>query len=262
MIKAQNSDPRYDTSKNLDARIALHQAYTPPGKDFWDYAWEHYDFSEVDKLLEVGCGSGAFWTHEALRLSGPIDLILSDKSRGMLDSARTNLAEVGIKAHFQVSEVEYLPFESATFDAVLAQFMLYHASSQGGALREIRRVLKKRGWAGVVLTQPGHMDEIFRVMRQLYPASVPVFDSDRFTSEEGASLLQREFGDVQRHNYELQMRVTDAEMLARYAESSVEGLLTLPSSYWDDYLNVIGKEISSKGYFAVNKKYALFICRG
>jgi len=262
MIKALKSDPRYATSKNLDARIALHRAYTPPGKDFWDFAWAHYDFLEVDRLLEVGCGSGAFWTHEAQRLSGSIDLVLSDKSRGMLDSARANLVEAGIKAYYQVSEVEKLPFESAAFDAVLAQFMLYHTSSQGGALREIQRVLKKGGWAGIVLTQPGHMDEIFRVMRQLDPASIPVFNSGRFTSEEGARLLQSEFGDVQRHHYELQMRVTDAEMLARYAESSVGGLVTLPASYWDDYLNVVGKVISSNGYFAVNKKCALFICRG
>jgi ubiquinone/menaquinone biosynthesis C-methylase UbiE len=262
MIKAQNSDPRYTTSKNLDARIALHRAYTPPGKDFLDFAWAHYDFSSVGHLLEVGCGSGAFWTHEARSLSGLINLVLTDKSRGMLDSARANLVEAGIKGNYHVSEVEKLPFESTTFDAALAQFMLYHAASKDGALQEIRRVLKDGGWAGVVLTQPGHMDEIFQVMRQLAPASIPVFDSDHFTSEDGASLLRTIFGEVQRYDYELQMRVTDAEMLSRYAESSVGGLVTLPTSYWDDYLIVVSKQISSKGYFAVNKKCALFICLG
>ena len=261
MIKALNSDSQYATSKNLDARIALHKVYTPPGKDFWDFAWTHYDFTKVNRLLEVGCGSGAFWTHEAQCLSEPVDLILSDMSRGMLDSARTNLTEVGIKACYQVSDVDNLPYESAAFDTVLAQFMLYHATSQEGALLEISRVLRNDGWAGVVLTQPGHMDEIFRVMRQLDPASVPDFESERFTSEHGARLLRSVFKEVQRYDYGLQMRVTDPEMLTRYAEASVEGILTLPASYWNGYLNIVTKEISSEGYFAVSKKCALFICR-
>ena len=64
----------------------------------------------------------------------------------------------------------------------------------------------------------------------------------------------------QRYDYGLQMRVTDLEMLTRYAEASVEGILTLPASYWNGYLNIVTKEISSRGYFPVSKKCALFIC--
>lgn len=261
MVKALNPNSQYSTSKNLDARIALHQAYTPPGRDFWDFAWTNYDFSEVEHLLEVGCGSGAFWTHNADNLSRSVDLLLSDKSKGMLESARDNLSRAGIGANFQQADVEKLPFFTAVFDAVLAQFMLYHAASQEGALREISRVLRNGGWAGVVLTQPGHMDEIFSVMRQIDPSSAPLFDSDLFTSEHGASLLKIVFREVKRYDYKFQMQVTDPEMLTRYAEGSLEGIRFLPASYWNEYSEIVSSEISSNGYFTVTKQCTLFICR-
>jgi ubiquinone/menaquinone biosynthesis C-methylase UbiE len=249
---------QYGNSGNLSARKDLHQRFMPKGSDVWDFLWAHYDFSKTTELLEVGCGHGTFWVHESARTPIGANLTLTDFSPGMVEEARQKLTARGIQASFLEADVENLPFEEDAFDAVLAQFMLYHASSKERAIAEICRVLRPTGWAGIVLNYPDHMQEIDLEMKKIHPNIKNIFDAGNFSSVEGIELFPKHFAHVKRHDYEFKMKVTDALAVTRYAQSIVDG--QVPVDFWDNYLDAVSQVIQRDGAFVATRHTSLFVC--
>jgi SAM-dependent methyltransferase len=93
------------------------------------------------RVLEIGCGNGANF---ALYPDG-VSLVASDPDPYMLTHAR-NRPEVASRA-IEVHEAgaEVLPFEDASFDAVVSTLVLCSVPDQRAALAEITRVLKPGG---------------------------------------------------------------------------------------------------------------------
>ena len=78
------------------------------------------------------------------RIPSTWDITLSDLSSGMLDSAWRNLVVTGRNYKFKEIDAQEIPFEDETFDAVIANHMLYHVPDKPKAIAEIKRVLKTR----------------------------------------------------------------------------------------------------------------------
>jgi SAM-dependent methyltransferase len=91
-------------------------------------------------LLDVGCGSGIV----ASAASACPLVVAVDPSPAMLRLARAN----GI-AHVALAAVPGLPFHDRSFDRVTAGFVLSHVPSYADSLREMVRVLRPGGRAGV-----------------------------------------------------------------------------------------------------------------
>jgi len=93
-------------------------------------------------ILDVGCGTGAF----TRRLSGKGHKIIGvDLSDEMLDLSRKNCNGFnGIS--FVKADVERLPFNSGTFDAVLCFAVHHHFLSYEKVASEVSRILKPGGW--------------------------------------------------------------------------------------------------------------------
>jgi SAM-dependent methyltransferase len=252
------SPDQYATSSNLDARIRLHRKYTPDGNDMLDVIWNHYDFADGQSVLEVGCGSGAFWRHNKAKTTD-INLLLTDASEGMLDAAKDNLAGSGFTPAYEVARAESLQFGDSQFDAVLAHFMLYHVSDKVRAIQELCRV--SRGWVGIVLLGANSMGRIFDVLGQIDPdIAPPVSDADLFTASMAREPIEATFSNVQAIDYMHTMKVTDAHDILLYAQSS-ERSAALGTDFWAQYHQHVKAEIAQLGYFEVTKCCTLFICR-
>jgi ubiquinone/menaquinone biosynthesis C-methylase UbiE len=96
------------------------------------------------RVLEVGCGRGV-----ALPVLGktlrPSCLVGLDADAGLLDDARSRLADAGITAELVPGDVRRMPFPDAAFDLVVDFGTCYHIGHAETALAEIARVLAPGG---------------------------------------------------------------------------------------------------------------------
>jgi ubiquinone/menaquinone biosynthesis C-methylase UbiE len=99
------------------------------------------DPSPGDRMLDVGCGSGA-----AVREAAPtVDRAVGvDLSQGMIDRAR-ELAGATPNVEFLVADAEALPFEDAAFTTLLCTTSFHHYPNPGSAVAEMARVLTPGG---------------------------------------------------------------------------------------------------------------------
>ncbi|MDO4784535.1 MAG: methyltransferase domain-containing protein [Propionibacteriaceae bacterium] len=93
------------------------------------------------EVLEVGVGTGANLGYYAteVRLTG------LDWSSGMLNIARDKAERLTRPVELRQGDASELPFEDASFDAVVASFVLCSVPDPRAALREGLRVLRPGG---------------------------------------------------------------------------------------------------------------------
>ena len=89
-------------------------------------------------VLDVGSGPGHI--AEALTQAGSVVTGI-DFSASMIDVARRRYPHI----NFEEAVAEQLPFEDATFDAVVSNFVVHHMARPEAAFQEISRVLKPGG---------------------------------------------------------------------------------------------------------------------
>ena len=94
-----------------------------------------------DRLLDVGCGTGA-----ASRSAAPVaaSVVGIDLSPEMIRQAR-ELASGLANVHFEIADSEHLPFDDGAFTAVVCSNSFHHYPDPGRAVREMTRVLAPGG---------------------------------------------------------------------------------------------------------------------
>lgn len=100
----------------------------------------------VDRLLEIGYGSGVFLTqlaHDSRELHG-IDI------HSRHEEVARVLASFGIAARLQQGAAEQTPYAAAFFDVVVAVSTLEFVTDVGQVCREVRRILRPDGCFVVV----------------------------------------------------------------------------------------------------------------
>jgi len=105
----------------------------PTGAPIYEAAFDAIGITDGCRLLDVGCGTGY-----ALQLAHKRGAIVSgfDASEAMLRVARSRLPE----ADFRQGDLESLPYEDGSFDAVTAFNSVQYAADPIQGLREIKRV--------------------------------------------------------------------------------------------------------------------------
>jgi len=139
------------------------------------------------RVLDVGCGTGALCAAAAGRGARPAGVDLAD---GMLTAARRARPEL----EFDRGDAEALPYAGASFDAVLAAFVVNHVPHPERAAAELRRVLRPGGRAALAMWGPpaevpflGLFDEAMRaagVRDRAARAVPPGPDAFRFADED------------------------------------------------------------------------------
>jgi len=108
------------------------------------------------EVLELGTGAGA--NAAAILDRFPrARLVATDVDPAMLDAARDRLSRFGDRASVESADASGLPFDDASFDAVVSLLMLHHVGHWRTALAEAARVLRPGGrLVGYDLTRSGH----------------------------------------------------------------------------------------------------------
>ena len=105
-----------------------------------------------EHVLEVGCGTGVV-TREVGRRVGPSGRVVGlDPSPLMLSVAREIADQEGVteQIEFRIGDIRDLPFESASFDVLLAITVLSHTTDAELAIPGLIRVLRPGGRIGIL----------------------------------------------------------------------------------------------------------------
>jgi ubiquinone/menaquinone biosynthesis C-methylase UbiE len=99
----------------------------------------------IGRVLDLGCGGG----HVSYRAAPHVAQVVAyDLTATMLDAVAATAAERGLpNITTAQGPAEQIPFETASFDAVLCRFTAHHWQNFEAGLREARRVLKPGGLA-------------------------------------------------------------------------------------------------------------------
>jgi len=249
---------QYRDSTNLDARVVIHERFSTNS-----YGWFHWIFDTLTKLperaviLELGCGPGYLWSHCVNRIPSGWRITLSDLSPGMVDAAWRNLVVTGHAFQFKEIDAQSIPFEDETFDAVIANHMLYHVPDRPKAIAGIRRVLKPGGILIATTVGEDHMKQMMDWYRQVHIGKIWESFANSFTLENGHEQLKPYFHRVAISRYEDNLEITEIEPIMDYIRSGIR-----VSELSEDELANLRKDIESelreKGRIFIKKDSGLF----
>jgi len=249
---------QYKDATNLDARVAIHQRFSTNS-----YGWYNWLFDTLLKLpaaakiLELGCGPAYMWKECASRIPSTWDITLSDLSSGMVDAAWRNLVVTGRNYKFKEIDAQSIPFEDEMFDAVIANFMLYHVPDRPKAIAEIKRVLKPGGHLIAATAGDQHMREMMEWLRQVHVSGVWESYANPFTLESGLEQLKPFFPNTILSRYEDNLRVTEVEPIMAYIYSSMRATELSETELVQVRVD-LENELKEKGSIFITKDSGLF----
>ncbi len=212
----------YRNATNLNARIGLHQRFSLNSYGWMRWIFDQFDLLPACRILELGCGPGTLWLENMDRIPQGWDILLTDFSPGMLQQVQENLAG---KRHFQYKVVDAqrmpLPFEDGTFDALIANHMIYYIVDKPALFAEIRRVLTPGGRFYASTVGETHLAELVDLIIRFDKRLASWQEGlESFSLESAGGQIAEFFPDVQLRRYEDGLAVTEVEPLLAYILSS------------------------------------------
>lgn len=143
--------------------LFLGESYHPGGSDLTRLLADKLDLTEGDRVLDVAAGIGT----SALLLAEEhdVEVVGVDLGPGQVATARQRAAQLGCeRVRFEVGDAEQLPFEPASFTAVICECALCTFPDKPTAVAEMARVLPAGGRLGLtdVWLDPDRLDPDLR----------------------------------------------------------------------------------------------------
>ncbi|WP_323791505.1 class I SAM-dependent methyltransferase [Nocardioides sp.] len=198
---------QYASELNLETRISVWHP-TLDGRDPACEALHAITHDSPARVLEVGCGTGAFASRIAAALPTS-DLVAVDQSPRFIELTSRR----GLDA--RRADVQDLPFDDDSFDTVVAMWVLYHVADLHRGLSELRRVLRPGGRMVAVTNGDDHLADLRREA-----GGEPLHT--HFSSENGEAALLRHFDDVTRDDLPTRAFFPDHAAAVAYLTSSQE----------------------------------------
>jgi SAM-dependent methyltransferase len=244
---------QYRDGTNLGARIALHARFTTTPRPWTAWVFDHLELPRDARALEIGCGTGLLWRRNRKRIPTSWRLLLTDFSFGMVEATRAT----GVPAGLMQSNAQQIPCRDESFDAVVANHMLYHLPDLPRALGEIRRVLNPSGKLFATTNSVTHMCELDELTSryEIHPGSATL----TFTLENGEQILAKHFSSVRRIDFDDTLVVTEVEPLVAYILSMFSARKIRGSADEQQLRQVIAERIAREGAFCITNAAGLFV---
>jgi len=255
---------QYADASELATRGEFNEAYTTTDRAPHEWVFEQMAEHEGGTVLDLGAGTGTFWTVNANRIPDDWTPVLADFSRGMVGEARAAAIDEGVDAEAVTADAEALPFADDSLDAILALLMLYHPDDRAAAIAECHRVLAPDGRLYASTGHPENSQTLYDLVDEIADGSVESL-AGGFTSANGASQLEAAFDAVERRWFRDEVRVDDPDAVVAY-------VLSLPLEAPElsgfgpgdaEALRALAAErIDVDGAITWRKDTALFVARG
>lgn len=249
-------DVQYVDGTKLDVRAALHRRCSTATSSLPDFVASLVDWDDRWAVLECGTGTGQFWTNR--HTPRTTALTLTDLSAGMVDEA---VARAGANGFTDIDgrrcDVQDLPFDDGSFDAVIANHMLYHVPDPDRAVAELARVMSPDGVLVAATNGFGHMAEINDAIADVFGAHDEGL-SDVFGIDTGERRLRQQFRRIAWHAYDNDLVVDDPAHAVAYALSFPPGE-TATSDQANDLAHAIERRVVD-GSLHIRTRAGVFIC--
>ncbi len=256
---AQVLREQYKDGSKLSARIRLHQRFSTNRYGQMRWMLDRIQVPEDARVLEIGCGTGLLW-RGSTQVPPGWHVILTDMSDGMIRETRASLARLGRSFSYSQADAQAIPFCDASFDAVIANHMLYHVPDIPCALGEVRRVLKPAGSCYAATMGLANMRELDQLAARFFSIPRMTESTARFGLESGEAYMRRAFSDVKLERYPDSLLVTEAAPLMDYICS-----MRVRSRISDEQIAALRRhlddEIAAHGEIRITKDSGLFIAR-
>ena len=253
---------QYRNASNLNVRIQLHARFSTNKYGWHPWVFDQLDLSPESRILELGCGAGHLWLENLNRIPEGWDVTLSDLSSGMLQEAQRNLCSGRRDLQFAVIDAQSISFADKSFDAVIANHMLYHVPDRKRALAEIHRALRPGGRFYAATVGRTHLRELSELMRRFDPSaefwSVQEHP-EPFVLETGPKQLSQWFSHLALHRYDDDLVITEAEPVIAYVLSSITKS-ALVGDKLSEFIHFVEQELISHGAIRVTKDSGIFAC--
>ncbi|MBN2532856.1 MAG: class I SAM-dependent methyltransferase [Spirochaetales bacterium] len=259
------SNSQYASSKKYEARLDLHRRFSTNPKSKYVWIFEHFPKTENLKVLELGCGTGLFWLANRNQIPKTWSVILTDTSKGMLETARNSLSRINHRFQYEEVNAEDISYPDHCFDIILANNMLYHLENRSNALSHIRRILKD---VGVFITSTMGKNDLFELHIHLYHFLESRnnhfrFGEFSFSLENGMEQLTPFFSKVSISRHENTLRIDEVEPVIDYYLSFngiYNDVVILPEEDVEAFREYLQRIIDSEKVISATKDSGIFIC--
>jgi ubiquinone/menaquinone biosynthesis C-methylase UbiE len=128
---------------------------------------EALDLRAGSKVLDVAAGNGMVSLAAARRWC---NVTSTDYVPALLECGRARATADGFSIEFKEADAESLPFDDASFDAVVSTFGVMFTPNQAQAASELARVCKRGGRIGLANWTPeGFIGQVFKTLGKYLP---------------------------------------------------------------------------------------------
>ena len=247
---------QYENAENLNTRISIHDKYSVNKQGFGSWIVSNYRITEGMRILELGCGTADMWKNNTSLINKCSELVLTDLSDGMINTSRKNIGN-GHNVTYGIVDIQDIPFEEKSFDAVIANMMLYHVPDLKKGLSEVKRVLKEDG--RFYCATYGEHGIVPYIAELLKPYGAKESINKNFTLQNGKQILSQYFSSIEMLEYVDGLEVTNIEDMLDYI-SSLSGMSGL-SNISRDVIKRVLEQNTVNGVLSVPKEYGMFICK-
>ena len=249
-----------ETSKDLLARIDIHEKYGSANIDEWTNGLLRPQPGM--NILDVGCGAGKLcflfddYTKGAAKITG------GDFSEELLGKARAKNAERGSKINFQFLDLNQpFNFADGTFDLLTSAFAIYYASDLDFTFGEAHRALRSpdalSGKPGGRLFVSGPLPEnkqmFYDIIKEATNAAIPPMPGSSRFKGDIFNTISKIFSKIELHKFENHLTFPEVAPFIDYVRASLSEDRKLWTSMFngkDEYEAMIGKiESVAKKWF-------------
>lgn len=258
---------QYNSADKLSARIRLHQNYSTTDESpiSITFGLMLENISQQASILELGTGRGDLWKENSHRIPDDWEMTLTDLSAGMIADQKTFLGDLAERMTYEVVNAVEIPYPDNSFDAVLANYMLYHVPDRTKAIVEIRRVLKPDGVLFASTNGENHMKRMHVLAQQVEEIEdvTKTWLADTFSLQNGTAQLMQEFTDIRLRRFNNNLWVTEAQAIIDYIASmmSIDGEKIIHENEATIHTK-LNQIIADKGGIFIEKETGIFIASG